>query len=55
MALAVWAGGYACETLAPSVEAKTAWLRVENLGIVTLVPLFFLFARPRNPPDAPAV
>ena len=44
MALAIWAGGYACETLAPSVEAKTAWLRVENLGIVTLVPLFFLFA-----------
>jgi PAS domain-containing protein len=44
MALAIWAGGYAFETLAPSVEAKTAWLRVENLGIVTLVPLFFLFA-----------
>jgi len=44
MALAIWAGGYAAETLAPSVEAKTAWLRFENLGIVTLVPLFFLFA-----------
>ena len=44
VALAIWAGGYACETLAPSVEAKAAWLRVENLGIVTLVPLFFVFA-----------
>jgi diguanylate cyclase (GGDEF)-like protein/PAS domain S-box-containing protein len=44
VALAVWAGGYAGETLAMSVEAKTAWLRLENLGIATLVPLFFLFA-----------
>ena len=44
VALAIWAGGYACETLAPSVEAKTGWLRLENVGIATLVPLFFLFA-----------
>jgi diguanylate cyclase (GGDEF)-like protein/PAS domain S-box-containing protein len=43
-ALAIWAGGYAGETLAPSVGAKTAWLRFENLGIATLAPLFFLFA-----------
>ena len=44
VALAIWAGGYAGETLAPSVEAKTGWLRLENVGIATLVPLFFLFA-----------
>jgi diguanylate cyclase (GGDEF)-like protein/PAS domain S-box-containing protein len=43
-ALAIWAGAYAGETVAGSVAAKTAWLRAENVGIVTLVPLFFLFA-----------
>jgi len=43
-ALAIWAGAYAGETMAGSLAAKTAWLRAENVGIVTLVPLFFLFA-----------
>jgi diguanylate cyclase (GGDEF)-like protein/PAS domain S-box-containing protein len=44
LSLAIWAGGYAGETLAGTVEAKADWLRVENVGIVTLVPFFFLFA-----------
>ena len=44
VALAIWAGGYAGETLATSLEDKSAWLRLENFGIATLVPLFFLFA-----------
>ena len=43
-ALAVWAGAYAGETVAGSVAAKAAWLRAENVGIVALAPLFFLFA-----------
>ncbi len=44
VALATWAGGYAAETLATSLEDKVVWLRLENLGIASLVPLFFLFA-----------
>lgn len=41
--LAVWNFGYAMITLAPSLEAKQFWLRVENIGI-QLTPIFwFLF------------
>src|SRR5262247_3603303 len=38
--LAVWNFGYAMITLLPSLEAKRFWLRVENIGILT-VPVFW--------------
>jgi len=39
--LAVWTLGYAMITLATALPAKVAWLRFENIGIVT-TPLFWL-------------
>jgi len=39
--LAVWAFCYAMITLSPSLEAKIFWLRMENIGILT-VPAFWL-------------
>ena len=42
--LAVWAFGYAMNTLVPSLEAKTFWLRVENIGILTVPVFWFFFA-----------
>ena len=41
--LAVWAFGYAMITVFPSVEAKIFWLRIENLGILTVPAFWFLF------------
>lgn len=40
--LAVWNFGYAMITLSPSLETKRDWLRIENIGILT-VPVFWLF------------
>lgn len=40
--LAVWAFGYAMITTFPALEAKLFWLRVENLGILS-VPIFWFF------------
>lgn len=40
--LGVWNFTYAMITLTPSFEAKRLWLRVENIGILT-VPVFWLF------------
>lgn len=41
--LALWSFGYAMITLAPSLEAKRCWLRVENIGILTVPVIWFLF------------
>ena len=41
--LAVWAFAYAMITLSPSLEAKTFWLRIENIGILTVPSLWFIF------------
>lgn len=40
--LAVWAFGYAMITISQSLEMKIFWLKVENLGILT-VPVFWFF------------
>jgi len=40
--LAVWNFAYAMITLSPSLEAKRDWLRIENIGILT-VPVFWFF------------
>ena len=40
--LAIWNFGYAMITLVPSLDAKRFWLRVENIGILT-VPVFWFF------------
>jgi diguanylate cyclase (GGDEF)-like protein/PAS domain S-box-containing protein len=41
--LAVWAFCYAMITLSPSLEAKRFWLRMENIGILTVPAFWFLF------------
>ena len=41
--LAVWTFGYAMITLAPSLDAKLFWLRFENIGILSVPALWFLF------------
>ena len=43
-AVAAWTVGYGCEALAASLPGKLFWLKVENLGIVALHPLWLLFA-----------
>jgi len=40
--LAVWAFSYAMITLSTSLEAKRFWLKMENIGILT-VPVFWFF------------
>ncbi|HKY54108.1 MAG TPA: histidine kinase N-terminal 7TM domain-containing protein, partial [Anaerolineales bacterium] len=40
--LAIWAFCYAMITLSTSLEAKRFWLRLENIGILT-VPVFWFF------------
>lgn len=42
--LAVWNFGYAMITLSPSLEGKRLWLRVENIGILTVPVFWFFFA-----------
>jgi len=41
--LAVWAFCYAMITLAPSLEAKKFWLKMENIGILTVPALWLIF------------
>src|SRR5690606_16057080 len=41
--LAVWSFGYAMITLSPSLEEKKDWLRIENIGILTLPSLWLIF------------
>jgi diguanylate cyclase (GGDEF)-like protein/PAS domain S-box-containing protein len=41
--LALWSFSYAMITLSPGLEAKRFWLRVENIGILTVPPLWFFF------------
>ena len=41
--LAVWAFGYAMITLFPGLEAKIFWLRIENIGILTVPAFWFIF------------
>lgn len=42
--LAVWSFSYAMITIFPSIEAKLFWLRVENIGILSVPVLWFFFA-----------
>jgi len=41
--LSVWTFGYAMVTLSPSLGAKHFWLKVENIGIVSVPVLWFFF------------
>ena len=41
--LAVWAFGYAMNTTSAALEAKIFWLRIENLGILTVPAFWFIF------------
>jgi diguanylate cyclase (GGDEF)-like protein/PAS domain S-box-containing protein len=41
--LAVWSFGYALITLSPLLEAKRFWLRFENIGILTVPGVWFIF------------
>jgi diguanylate cyclase (GGDEF)-like protein len=41
--LAVWSFGYAMITLVPEMEAKRFWLKFENIGILTVPVVWFLF------------
>ncbi|HEU0296832.1 MAG TPA: histidine kinase N-terminal 7TM domain-containing protein [Anaerolineales bacterium] len=41
--LAVWAFGYAMITVFPTLEEKLFWLRIENIGILTVPVFWFLF------------
>ncbi len=41
--LAVWAFAYAMITLSPSIEEKILWLKIENIGILTVPALWFIF------------
>jgi|GEM_PF-2351475 len=43
LACAEYAFGYTLEVLAPTLEAKVLWAKVEWLGIASLAPLFFVF------------
>ncbi len=41
--LAVWSFGYALITLSPLLEAKRFWLRFENVGILCMPVIWFIF------------
>ena len=41
--LAVWAFGYAMITVFPALNEKIFWLRIENVGILTVPVFWFLF------------
>ena len=41
--LAVWAFAYAFITLSPSLEEKILWLKIENIGILTVPSLWIIF------------
>lgn len=41
--LAVWSFCYAMITISPSLEEKRLWLRLENIGILTVPVFWFLF------------
>ena len=41
--LAVWAFGYALNTTSSALEVKIFWLRIQNLGILTVPAFWFLF------------
>jgi diguanylate cyclase (GGDEF)-like protein/PAS domain S-box-containing protein len=41
--LAVWAFAYAMITIFPTLEEKLFWLRIENIGILTVPVFWFLF------------
>jgi diguanylate cyclase (GGDEF)-like protein/PAS domain S-box-containing protein len=41
--LAVWAFAYAMLTVFPTLEEKIFWLRIENIGILTVPVFWFLF------------
>lgn len=41
--LAVWSFGYAMITLVQDLEAKRFWLRIENIGILTVPVVWFIF------------
>jgi len=41
--LAVWSFGYAMITLVPLMEAKRFWLKFENIGILTVPVVWFIF------------
>lgn len=41
--LAVWSFSYALITLVPSLEAKRFWLRLENIGILSVPVIWFIF------------
>ena len=41
--LAVWSFGYALITLVPELEAKRFWLKFENIGILTVPVVWFIF------------
>jgi diguanylate cyclase (GGDEF)-like protein/PAS domain S-box-containing protein len=43
LGLAVWAFGYAMITVFPSLKEKIFWLRIENLGILTVPVFWFVF------------
>lgn len=42
--LSVWNFSYALITILPSLEAKRLWLKVENIGILTVPVFWFFFA-----------
>ncbi len=41
--LAIWAFSYAMITISPSLEDKILWLKLENIGILTVPAFWFLF------------
>lgn len=41
--LGVWSFGYAMITLVPDLEAKRFWLKLENIGILTVPVVWFIF------------
>jgi diguanylate cyclase (GGDEF)-like protein/PAS domain S-box-containing protein len=41
--LAVWAFCYAMITISPSIKEKVMWLKLENIGILTVPVLWFIF------------
>ncbi len=41
--LGIWSFSYAMITLSPTLEAKHLWLRLENIGIITVPVLWFFF------------
>ena len=41
--LGIWSFSYAMITLSPSLEAKHFWLKLENIGIITVPVLWFFF------------